>query len=274
MPIDIRKYLEIAVKPAIVAAIRLVVELGPLSRLIRNWHYPFRYLRECALFVRDMRAYRRMEGAEPIRFADLSPVFFQRNASVNVDPQYFHAHIWTLSRLLNTPPAEHVDVASSYAFVGLLTCLTRVRYVEFNPPAVVPKNMEVIEGSLLDLPFADGQVASLSCLHAAEHVGLGRYGDPLDPHGTRKAAAELARILAPGGNLFFGVPIGRPRVQFNGQRVHAASQIVSYFPGLDLTEYSGVLDGGAYVENIALDALDDCFGGCGLFWFRKPESAV
>ena len=40
-----------------------------------------------------------------------------------------------------------------------------------------------------------------------EHIGLGRYGDPIDPQGTEKAATELQRVLAPGGDLYLSLPI-------------------------------------------------------------------
>ncbi len=33
-------------------------------------------------------------------------------------------------------------------------------------------------------------------MHVVEHVGLGRYGDPLDPDGDLKAIAELKRVTA------------------------------------------------------------------------------
>jgi hypothetical protein len=42
---------------------------------------------------------------------------------------------------------------------------------------------------------------SLSGLHVAEHIGLGRYAAPLKPHGTRQACVDSQRVLAPAGNL-------------------------------------------------------------------------
>jgi len=47
-------------------------------------------------------------------------------------------------------------------------------------------------------------------MNVVEHVGLGRYGEPLDPEGDIKAMRELRRVLAPGGSLLFVVPVGRP----------------------------------------------------------------
>lgn len=258
-------------RPVVVPAIMFTLESGPLARVVRNWNFPFRYARECALYWRDLLHYARMPNAEPIRLVDLQPVFFQRNKSVAVDPQYFHAHIWALKRITELRPARHVDVASSYAFVGMVSALTKVCYVEFNPPSLRTSGVEVMKGDMLHLPFPDGTVLSLSCLHAAEHAGLGRYGDALDPLGTRKAAAELTRVLAPGSQLLFAVPVGKPRLRFNGQRIHAAGQIAQYFTGLELQEFSGVDDNGMFRADIGLESLDDSFCALGCFRFCKPH---
>jgi SAM-dependent methyltransferase len=56
-------------------------------------------------------------------------------------------------------------------------------------------------GSVLALPFPNASQASLSSVCVIEHIGLGRYGDELDPRGSEKAAAELTRVLAPRGDL-------------------------------------------------------------------------
>ncbi len=258
-----------ALRPIAVPILTFTIEKGPIARIARNWNFPFLYLKESLLYWRDLILYIRMEGAEKIKLEDLSPVFCQRNTAVTVDPHYFHAHIWALSHLKMLNPSSHVDVSSSYGFVGLASVLTNIRYVEFNPPKITTSNVELLKGDLLSLPFKDGEVPSLSCIHAAEHIGLGRYGDPLDPLGTNKAAAELERVLSPGGTLLFALPIGRRRVQFNGQRIHSGEQIVNYFPGLVLKEYSGVDDEGRFLENIPIDSLDQSYCGCGLFLFQK-----
>jgi len=124
-------------------------------------------------------------------------------------------------------------------------------------------------GTVLALPVRDSSVMSISCLHVAEHVGLGRYGDSLDPGGTVKACRELSRALAGGGTLYFSVPIGRPRVCFNAHRIHQAKQIPEYFADLDLVEFSAVDDAGGFLEYADVDSLANSDYGCGLFRFRK-----
>jgi hypothetical protein len=119
--------------------------------------------------------------------------------------------------------------------------------------------------------FDDSTVDSLSCLHVAEHIGLGRYGDPLNTHGTEQAAKELSRVLAVGGNLFFAVPVGKPRLCFNAHRIHSPNQIIQYFSNLELVEFSGVDDEGKYRRNIPVSELENCIYGCGFFWFKKLQ---
>ena len=59
-------------------------------------------------------------------------------------------------------------------------------------------------------------------LSAIEHVGLGHYGDPLDPDGDTTAIAHAWRWLKPGGWLYFDVPYDPTgyRVQGTEYRVY------------------------------------------------------
>jgi FkbM family methyltransferase len=123
------------------------------------------------------------------------------------------------------------------------------------------------------MPFEDRSLESVSCLHVAEHIGLGRYGDPLDPFGTRKAATELQRVVAPGGQLLFALPVGRPRVCFNAHRVHSPNDVAAMFPELDLVEFSGVDDRANFRRHRSLDELEGAEYSCGMFRFVRPADA-
>jgi hypothetical protein len=105
----------------------------------------------------------------------------------------------------------------------------------------------------------------------AEHIGLGRYGDPLNVNGTSQACTELIRKLAPGGFLYFVVPVGKQRTCFNAHRVFAPETIRDYFYQLELVEFSGVYDDGRYEEHVSFESFLESKYGCGLFLFQKPE---
>ncbi len=225
-------------------------------------------------FLQDLRRYRGLEGAERIDPADLWPCLFDKTSDHPVDWQYFYQDSWAARRVLNTRPPEHVDVGSRLDFVGILSAFVRVTFIDIRPLRGCLSGMHTVGGSVLQLPLADGSVRSLSCLHVIEHVGLGRYGDPMDPAGSRKAASELARVLAPGGNLFLGVPVGKERVCYNAHRVHSPRTILSYFDSLDLVEFSCVVGDGRFLERADPLSTDLGCAACGLFWFAKQRRSA
>jgi len=221
-------------------------------------------------YLKDLFIYRRMEGAEFIRLSDTYPCLFDKTSTTRVDSHYFYQDLWAFKKIIHHNPQKHIDVGSNVVFVGFLTGITQVSFVDIRPLKVSNvSNLESIKGSILEMPFEDNSVESLSCLHVAEHIGLGRYGDPLDPMGTKKAAAELSRVLAKGGNLFFSLPVGKPKLCFNAHRIHSPRQIVDYFGDLKLVELSGSDDNKNFIENIDIEILENSRYGCGMFWFTK-----
>lgn len=236
---------------------------------IANPFHAVKVIRNYFWYLRDLKQYSKMEGAERINFIDTLPCLHNKTSTTRFDKHYFYQDIWALKRIRESKPDYHVDVGSKIYFVGFLTVFTKVTFIDIRPLITNLENFESKKGSILSLPYENNSVRSLSCLHVAEHIGLGRYGDPLDPKGTKKAARELSRVLALGGNLFFSVPIGKPRVCFNAHRIHSTQQIFGYFSDLKLVELSGVDDEGNFVRNIKRTILDSCSYGCGFFWFTK-----
>ncbi len=235
--------------------------------------FPLRNLllapRVYARYIAAWRRYRKMPGAEALHWRDSFPQLFDAVRSTPFDAHYFYQSVWAAERIARTKPARHVDVGSDIDFVGVLTTHVPVVFADIRPLRARLPRLLAVAADMLALPFGNSTLESLSCLHVAEHIGLGRYGDPINPAGTRLACAELARVLAPGGNLYFSTPVGRPRVCFNAHRIHSPAQIVDYFRGLELVEFSAVDDDGNLVTNADCDRLAQASYGCGLFWFRK-----
>jgi hypothetical protein len=226
-----------------------------------------RYVR----FIREWRQYSRLQRAEPLQFENSYPVLADRTDTTPVDIHYFYQAVWAMERIARVKGNIHVDVGSEVGFVGMLTTHLPVLFIDIRPLSAKLPYMTSLSGSVLNLPLATQSIGSLSCLHVAEHVGLGRYGDPLNPLGTRLACEELIRVLSPGGNLFFSTPVGRTRVCFNAHRIHMPQEILSFFDGLELVEFSAVDDRGQLVLDIRPEQMMTANYGCGLFWFRRPE---
>jgi predicted SAM-dependent methyltransferase len=155
--------------------------------------------------------------------------------------------------------------------INVLSAGLKTAFVDYRPLYVQLSNLSSIAGDIVQLPFHDASIASLSCLHVVEHVGLGRYGDSLNPEGSQLAVGKLQRVLRPGGRLFLSVPVGRERVCFNAHRVHAPGTIQSYVPGLRLESFSLIDDAGRFTEQVPFEAANGLDYGCGLFEFVKAR---
>ena len=233
-----------------------------------------RRVQEAPSFVANLVRYGRRGGRGPfrIRARFLYPVLGDRHAAAGqASGHYFHQDVWAARHVHRAAPARHVDVGSAVAgFVAHLLSFREVEYVDLRPLVTNVSGLRFHQGDLLSgLPFADGELESLSCLHVVEHIGLGRYGDPIDPDGWSRAAGELERVLAPGGRLYFSTPIGDERLEFDAHRVFAPATILDRFRDLELEEFSYVDDRG----DIHLEADPAGFRGwycCGLFRFTKP----
>ena len=134
-------------------------------------------------------------------------------------------------------------------------------------------NQEGFAADITQLPPSMWGVAdSVSCLHALEHFGLGRYGDPIMPDGYVQGLRALWSLLAPGGVLYLSVPMGRQRIEFNAHRVFALQTILDLIAGLfDVSNFSYIDDGGRLHENTSLcdeGQVSASFGleyGCAIF---------
>ncbi len=220
-------------------------------------------------YLRDIFKYSTLNSAEKVEFSNIFPVLSDKLTTTPFDSHYFYQDIWAANKVYKSKTKEHVDVGSNIEFAGFLTVFTKVTFVDIRPLIVQLPNFSSVKGSVLDLPFKESSIKSFSCLHVAEHIGLGRYGDHLDPMGTKKACKEIARVLAKGGNLYFSCPVGKPRLCFNAHRIHSPKQILDFFQGLKLKEFSGIDDKGKFREQINIKVLEKSDYACGLFWFTK-----
>jgi SAM-dependent methyltransferase len=238
-----------------------------------------RRVQELPTFIANVARYGRAQSKAPqsfhLRFRYLHPVLGDRHAGAGqASGHYFHQDIWAAQEIFRHNPSRHVDVGSSVAgFIAHLLCFREVEYVDLRPLRSSVRGLTFRQGDLTALPYPGDSLESLSALHVIEHVGLGRYGDPIDPEGWRLAVGELNRVLAPGGILYFSTPIGKERLEFDAHRVFAPTTIVDAFANLDLEEFSFVNDGGDLVR-YANPAGFTGWYCCGLFKFKKPKRAA
>lgn len=221
-----------------------------------------------APFVLQWRRFARRSGIA-VPASDLYPCLADATFKTGFDPHYFFQAAWLARKLAASRPAIHTDIASDVGMIGVLSAFVPVEFFDIRPLDAALRGLASRKGDLAGLALLSGSIRSLSCLHVLEHVGLGRYGDPLDPEGHVKAAGELSRVLADGGDLYLSVPIGRERVCFNAHRVFSVTTIRKLFSTLELSEFSLVDDSGRLMGGAdGTDAGKNEYG-CGMFHFVK-----
>jgi FkbM family methyltransferase len=220
-------------------------------------------------YLRDRRRYQQLAGAEPLQRVNDNPQLHDRRPTTAYDPHYLHQDAWAAREIFARRPERHVDIGSRTTFVAGLAAFVEVVFVDIRPLDAEVPNLTSVAGDVRALPFSNGELESVSCLHVAEHIGLGRYGDELDPGGTRTAARELSRVLAPGGRLLFSLPVGMPRTAFNAHRIHDPLEVVALFPDLELVQFAAVDDQGRFHEAAEPADYVGARWSCGLYAFTR-----
>lgn len=174
---------------------------------------------------RQYNALARSEYQIDLRY--LYPCIGDDTAETKIEPIYFYQDAWAFEKIVQARPPHHVDIGSHHKYVALLSKVVPVTMVDIRPLSLPLDTLSFRKGSILNLPFEDGSLPSVSSLCVVEHIGLGRYGDPLDPHGTKKALEELKRIIQPGGDLYLSVPLDNEnRTYFNAHRAFTEEYIL------------------------------------------------
>lgn len=227
------------------------------------------FLKVCSLFLKHGK-----QALEGQRFKlSLVPILSDKHMPSGVAKgHYFHQDLWAARKIFEAHPENHIDVGSRIdGFIAHLLCFRSVTVIDIRS---LESKIEGLTFHKADLTSSDSvkiTANSVSCLHALEHFGLGRYGDPLDLDGWLKGFSGLAKMVDKGGLLYISVPIGRvQRIEFNAQRIFDPNTLplAAGALGLELEEFSWITDAGDMIRKASLDGAD-CSFGCGCYVFKK-----
>jgi len=142
--------------------------------------------------------------------------------------EYFWQDLLVARMIFEAQPERHVDVGSRVD--GFVAHVASFREIDvFDVRQITPQipGVNFMQADLMkSVSGMAGYCDSLSCLHALEHFGLGRYGDPIDPIGFERGFSNMVSLLRDGGVFYLSVPIGIGRVEFNAHRVFDPRVIV------------------------------------------------
>jgi SAM-dependent methyltransferase len=203
------------------------------------------------------------------------PCIRDKTIQTGFDRHYVYFTAWAVRKIHELMPATHVDISSTLYFASTVSAFVPVEFYDYRPADLQLSGLQTGEMDITKLSFEDDSVASLSSMHVVEHIGLGRYGDPIDALGDVRAAQELARVLAHGGQLLFVVPVGRDAViEYNAHRIYSYQAVLDLFPELQLKEFSVILEkSGGIIENAQPQDIENERYACGCFVFTKTLSA-
>ncbi len=225
-------------------------------------------------FVSNLLVYKRSnhDSKFPLRLKNILYYSYDRFHSGGITTgHYFNQDLWAARIVYQRGIKRLIDLGSRVdGFVAHVLPYCQVRVVDIRHVDVQVEGMTFVQATIEDLPFESNSVPALSCLHVLEHVGLGRYGDRVNPKGYLCAASEISRVLQPKGLLILGTPVGKERLCFDAHRIFDPQTVVDAFSRLHLEQFSLVDDSGVgIVKDATFARARRCSNGCGLFLFTK-----
>ena len=240
----------------------LILVKGFFAKVVK---FPFEYLKFSKL--KDNRFV--------FSAGNLYPCLFDETEYTGFDRHYVYHTAWAARKLNEYKPNKHIDISSSLFFVGIASAFVDIDFYDYRPAKLYLDGLNAKGGDISSLPFADNSIESLSCMHVIEHIGLGRYGDPIDPIADQKAFKELSRVLAPGGHLLFVTPIGATaKIAFNAHRIYTKDLVEKELKDLQLLEFSLIPENendGGIITWPSSEILAKQTYACGCFLFTKSK---
>lgn len=240
-------------------------------------------LRGLPKFIRDYWAFKSASraGRHDFPLARLRPVLSDHRDNAGVaSGAYFHQDLYVASRIHSKDPIRHIDVGSLISgFVAHVASFRAIEVIDIRPLRTSAGNISFVRADLMDSDLVGtvGVADSVSSLHAIEHFGLGRYGDPIAVDGFQLGLVNVASMVAQGGLLYIGLPLGPQRVEFNAHRVVGAATVPEALKDEFILErFSYVDDDGEFHENVEFETDGvrtnfGCFHGCGIYELRRVQ---
>jgi hypothetical protein len=240
----------------------------------------FKYLKGMPTFIKEYREIQRQarQSQADFPFGKSYPCLLDRDQESGVlAVHYFYQDLYVARKVFQNNPVRHVDIGSRIdGFVAHVASFREIEVLDVRDLHPAIPNVRFTRADLTAEKFSLVDYCdSLSCLHALEHFGLGRYGDPVDYDGHLVGWLNMHRMLKQGGKFYFSVPIGKQRIEFNAHRVFSLTYL------LNLMKDRYAIDSFAYIddkERLFPDAILDeagirdnfgCHYGCGIFELTK-----
>ena len=177
-------------------------------------------------YLFDLFKYSRLSNNEKIH---ILPSLHDKHSQAASLGEYFWQDLLVAQLILSSNPEKVVDVGSRIdGYVSHVASQRQIFVMDIRPLAHKIPNVEFMQYDITSRTASPPIVTDcLTCLHTLEHVGLGRYGDLVDPSSWITALGNLSDFLSPNGILWLSVPVGRKCVKFNTHRVFDFNELLA-----------------------------------------------
>ena len=256
------------------------INIGNITLILRDSSRPhIRFITKSGWYDKDFKEFKKQLGNNSgFPLYKNYPCLNDRNESAGkLGSPYFLQDLYVARKIYNNNPLKHVDIGSRIdGFVAHVAVFREIEVFDIRPAKssiqnIIFKQADFTNPTELPVDYCD----SISCLHALEHFGLGRYGDPVDAEGHEKGFNNISKILKQGGTFYFSVPMGAQRIEFNAHRIFGMPYLMQLVTkDYNISSFAYIDDRNILHENIipSTEDIENSFGcnlGCAIFELQK-----
>ena len=194
-----------------------------------------------------------------------------------ISNHYFLQDLYVAQRVYVNKPAKHIDIGSRIdGFVTHVASFRKIEVYDIRPFNLEISNIIFTQADLMNSQALQENITdSISCLHALEHFGLGRYGDPIFYEGYLVGFFNISKMLSSGGVFYFSVPLGEQRIEFHAHRVFSLRYLIDFVSEeYNIIRFSYIDDSNHLYVDVAItnELIQDncgCHFGCAIFELLK-----
>lgn len=149
--------------------------------------------------------------------------------------EYFYQDLFVAQMIFDDKPKILADVGSRVdGFVANVASFREITVFDIRELTDKINNVTFLKQDITQ-PFDNTQKFDMvTCLHALEHFGLGRYGDPIIKDAVHRGIEGLVNLVEDNGILIISTPTGRERIEFNANWIFDAQKLCGIFDLLNM----------------------------------------
>lgn len=149
--------------------------------------------------------------------------------------EYFYQDLFVAQKVFKENPKTLADVGSRVdGYVSNVASFREITVIDIRKLPNNISNVKYLEQDITKNIESSKSFDMVTCLHALEHFGLGRYGDPIIDNAVELGIKGLTSLLKKDGKLIISTPTGKERIEFNANWVFDAKKLCNIFDSLAL----------------------------------------